>query len=356
MRVQRKLRSASPEDTNTQPLVDDCHRGSADTDSPAPPTFQSLDEMQRWIFRRILSEGGSASPRNMPTIELPPIQLVLANPRRRVLTSRSRKWRLPLAVGEFCWHLSASNELSFIRYYSDRWSEFADDEETIRGSCYGYRVFRGDEDSPSQWEVARNLFRKDPSTRRAVLLISQPLLERDITAKDVACASSLQFLLRDGHLDAMLHMRSNDAFWGFPYDVFLFTMLQELFAAELKVGLGRYYHSVGSLHLYQRHIPAAQRVIDDSAWRDLEMPPLSNPEVLPQFLSAERALRLADPSASKLVKNLPHYWYQLAEVLEYYSLKRRSGKSKHGRGPLLGRSPYKSVLAYSDSGKGLPLQ
>ncbi len=121
------------------------------------------------------ANGARVSPRDLPTLELPPIQLVLANPRRRVLTSVSRKWRLPLAVGEFCWHLSASNELSFIRYYSDRWSEFADDEQTIRGSCYGYRLFRGGERCLSQWETAHKLLRQDPSTRRAVLLISQPL-------------------------------------------------------------------------------------------------------------------------------------------------------------------------------------
>lgn len=227
MRAQRKLRRVNEDDPITRQMGDDRQVSQAETGSLASATFSSLDEMQRWVFRRILNEGAPASPRDLPTLELPPIQLVLTNPRRRVLTSVSRKWRLPLAVGEFCWHLSASNELSFIRYYSERWSEFADDEQTIRGSCYGYRLFRGAEGSPSQWETAHKLLRQDPSTRRAVLLMSQPLLDRDITAKDVACATSLQFLLRDGQLDAVLHMRSNDAFWGLPYDVFLFTMLQD---------------------------------------------------------------------------------------------------------------------------------
>src|SRR5882724_195327 len=123
MRAQRKLRRVSEDGPIARPMAG----------SLASPTFSSLDEMQRWVFRRILNEGVPTAPRDLPTLELPPIQLVLANPRHRVLTSVSRKWSLPLAVGEFCWHLSASNELSFIRYYSDRWSEFADDEQTIRG-------------------------------------------------------------------------------------------------------------------------------------------------------------------------------------------------------------------------------
>jgi thymidylate synthase len=311
--------------------------------------------MQQWVFRRILSDGARVSPRDLPTLELPPIQLVLANPRRRVLTSVSRKWRLPLAVGEFCWHLSASNELSFIRYYSDRWSEFADDEQTIRGSCYGYRLFRGGERRLSQWETAHKLLRQDPSTRRAVLLISQPLVDGDITAKDVACATSLQFLLRDGQLDAVIHMRSNDAFWGLPYDVFLFTMLQELFAAELNVELGRYHHSVGSLHLYRKHIRAVQTVIDDSSWHDFEMPRLSKPEVLPQFLSAEHALRLADPSAPRLAETLPQYWRQLAEILACYSLRQQS-LERNSTAMLSADSPYSDVLAYRGRRKVLALR
>jgi thymidylate synthase len=150
-------------------------------------------------------------------------------------------------------------------------------------------------------------------------------------------------------------MRSNDAFWGLPYDVFLFTMLQELFAAELNVELGRYHHSVGSLHLYQKHVRAAQTVLDDSDWRNFEMPRLSKPEVLPQFLSAEHALRLEDPSAPRLVETLPQYWHQLAEILACYSL----GQQNPGRNSIATvseDSPYSDVLQYLGSGKVLALR
>jgi thymidylate synthase len=285
-------------------------------------SFHSLDDLQRWALGELLTAGIQASPRDLPTVELPPVQLVLANPRRRILTSSSRKWSLPLAVGEFCWHLSASDELSFIRYYSSRWNDFADDEQTIRGSCYGFRIFRQSETGTSQWSVALNLLRQDPFSRRAVLLMSQPLTTSDVAARDVACASSLQFLLRGRHLHAFLHMRSEDAFWGLPYDVFLFTMLQELFAAELGVELGVYYHSVGSLHLYTKHVQKARGVLEDTTWRDLEMPQLTYANELPHFLDAERALRLGASDARRIVGRLPDYWRQLAEILVCYRLQR----------------------------------
>ena len=50
---------------------------------------------------------------------------------------------------------------------------------------------------------------------------------------DLPCTRTIQFLLRSGHVDAVVYMRSNDAIWGLPYDIFLFTMLQEMLAVEL---------------------------------------------------------------------------------------------------------------------------
>lgn len=37
-------------------------------------------------------------------------------------------------------------------------------------------------------------------------------------------------------------MRSNDAYLGFPHDVFFFTMIQELVARSLGIRVGDYHH------------------------------------------------------------------------------------------------------------------
>ena len=116
MRAQRKLRSAGENEPMTCRMADERHTSRAQTDSLASPTFFSLDEMQRWVFRRLLIDGVPASPRGLPTLEVISTHLVLLNPRRRILTNAARKWSLPLAIGEFCWHLSASNESAFIQY------------------------------------------------------------------------------------------------------------------------------------------------------------------------------------------------------------------------------------------------
>ena len=42
-----------------------------------------------------------------------------------------------------------------------------------------------------------------------------------------------KFLIRDNKLNMITTMRSNDIYLGFTYDVFIFTLMQEILANEL---------------------------------------------------------------------------------------------------------------------------
>lgn len=312
---------------------------------PRSETFDSLDSMQQWALRSVLYEGATAAPRGISTVELAPVTLALSNPRRRCVTTPRRRWSLPLAIGEFCWHLSGSRELSFLEYYSARWKDFVGEEELVRGSCYGYRIFNKRGKDKSQWDRARRLLSVDPASRRVVLMLSEPLGDREFTAKDIACATSIQFLLREDKLHALVYMRSNDVFLGLPYDVFLFTMLQELLASELMVAIGSYYHCVASFHLYERNIAPAESMLRDSLRYELEMPPLGYHQELGTFLKTERALRLGSDSAIKLIEALPKYWHQLAEVLRWYSLVKRGTPGSGALAVMSSDSPYRELIA-----------
>jgi thymidylate synthase len=85
----------------------------------------------------------------------------------------------------------------------------------------------------------------------------------------------MQFILRRGLLDAIVVMRSNDVIWGLPYDMFLFTFLQEMMAVELGVDVGRYHHFAASLHLYEKHRSRAVQILSGPATENGEfaMPP-----------------------------------------------------------------------------------
>src|SRR4029453_8927030 len=89
-----------------------------------------------------------------------------------------------------------------------------------------------------------------------------------------SCTSTLQFVIRDHRLNLMTTMRSNDAYFGLPHDIFCFTMLQDLIARSLDIELGTYVHSVGSLHVYEEKIDFVSRYLDEGWQQSMEMPPM----------------------------------------------------------------------------------
>jgi len=298
---------------------------------------ESLDELQSWVLSSLLTEGHQTKPRGLETLELFPVTFTLTEPRNRCVANPERRWNLPLAIGEFCWHVSGSNELQFIEYYAKRWREFAEDGSTVRGSCYGHRIFKEPSDGHSQWQQIVELLRVDPQSRRAVLNF-QGRTEDLVTDKDVPCASTMQFLVRNSRLHAIVSMRSNDAIWGLPYDVFLFTMFQELLASELCLSLGTYTHTIGSLHLYERHFDLAQRIISVPVVQTGEMPAMEQHGQLGTFLELESRLRNGERFSPELKRALHPYWQNLLAVLEWY----RYAKDKGGYEKALDRIPLDS--------------
>lgn len=284
------------------------------------PSFETLDAVQHWSLELLLQEGAFAAPRGLATRELLAAGFCLANPRARKIGSTARGWSEVLAIGEFAWHVSGSTEVAPIAYYASRWRDFSEDGQYIRGSCYGSRIFGSENGSPSQWDRLIQILRDDPATRRAILTVMQPPEDTLSAASvDVPCVSSCQFLIREGRLHAIVKMRSNDVVWGLPYDVFLFTMLQEMLACELSLELGSYFHVAGSFHLYDRHVSLAQRIIDAGicpADPMNEMPGLGG---LREFLQLEHELRTKGSSEV----NLPDYWATLAAPLSQHAAKIR---------------------------------
>jgi len=287
--------------------------------------YMSLDAVQTDVFHELLQSGQTVRPRHFSTVEITAASFTLLDPRNRCIYNTARKWSLPLALGELSWHLSGSRIAEEIAYYAPAWSSFADMTGRISGSCYGSKIFGSrSPDESSQWSRAKGLLRTDQDTRRAMLIFADSQTQFDPACLDAACATSLQFLIRRGKLDAVVCMRSNDAVWGLPYDVFLFTFLQEVMALELGVDLGSYHHFAASLHLYERHIGLAQRALAaPPPNRAAPMPPIVQLEDLSKFLTIERAIRegATVPTASGLAQ----YWRDLVKVLKLYRLSKALG-------------------------------
>jgi thymidylate synthase len=301
--------------------------------------LSSLEEAQLWVLRAIVSDGRVANPRGTETTELLNASFSIKNPRSRCIINPARNWSLPLAIGELCWHLSGSDDLSFIAHYAPRWREFSEDGQKVYGSCYGKRIFKQGVTGISQWDQLIELMRRDPMTRRAVLTFHEmPYASLDVESKDVSCATSMQFFIRDDKLHAIVYMRSNDAILGLPYDIFLFTMIQEILSVTLGIELGEYHHIAGSLHLYDHHYELAAKMLETQSESYFEMPVLVDVSEIPIFLVTEQSLRQDSRREYKVQSG---YWRELLDVLSlYHSL--RVGNIEQAERQTSGR--YRDVM------------
>lgn len=173
----------------------------------------------------------------------------IEDPTRAFMQNQIRKMPARYAIGELLWYLSAKPELKPIQLYTSAWDRMSDDGEHVN-SNYGYCI--KSKYGFDQYNLVKQLLAEDPGTRQAVIHIKEARDLVNYPTKDVNCTIALQFFIREGKLYETAHMRSNDLWMGFPYDVFQFCALQVLLAMELGVELGTYTHLAGSLHLYER--------------------------------------------------------------------------------------------------------
>lgn len=278
--------------------------------------LSSMDDVLQFVVAEILESGQTASPRGYPTREILGCSFRLTNPRARKIAIPARKWSFEYAVGELCWHLAGRKDVGSIAYYSNIWRRLSDDGQNITGSCYGNKIFVSSGTQQSQWDSIINILSNDIFSRRAVISLASDISFSEAASVDVPCISTIQFIYRDGALNCLTTMRSNDAILGLCYDVFFVTMLQELLCLMLNMKIGWYQHNSGSTHLYAKHYELARAIYNTKhACQSEPMKPMSSVESIPLFIEVERLLRVGESLALSRAQNLPEYWHELAQPL-----------------------------------------
>lgn len=182
------------------------------------------------------------------TREINNLTMVVHNPTTKNYWLPYRKISKKYADAELNWYWSGDNSCETIGKYASMWLNITDDGKT-NNSAYGYILHK--KYGFDQLQQIIELLKKDSSTRRAVLHIADPTINR-ITTKDMQCTLALQFLLRDGKLEETVYMRSNDIFFGLPYDYLYFISLGQYIAKQLNTTLSLYTHTNTSTHMYER--------------------------------------------------------------------------------------------------------
>jgi thymidylate synthase len=275
------------------------------------------------------SEGASGGAQKVHgnTLERLGFSFRLDNPRHRLIAGNGYGVDLKVAVARFVWMISGNNRLADIAFYEPKVRDFTDDKIIVPGSSYGLRMRQAFPGVDQVRGIIERL-RKDRGTRQAAISIYQPT---DATREsvDIPCTFGLMFHARGGKLSSQTIMRSNNVWALLPFNVFEFGILAELVAAEADLEPGSYLHYAGSMHLYERDVEKAEKLLGDDrppTGREMaEMPrsprPLNEIEKLVGF---EADLRHASSSLKadsvsgwidRARADLHPYWQQFAFIL-----------------------------------------
>lgn len=115
-------------------------------------------------------------------------------------------------------------------------------------------------------------------------------------------------------------MRSNDAYFGLPHDVFCFTMLQEMMCGRLGVHLGCYIHHAGSMHVYDQYVEAMQEYVNEGYQRPNAMPPMpaGDPfEIVARLLEAEDLIKQGNSVKAEEFIGDP-YWADIIRLVQVF--------------------------------------
>jgi len=213
------------------------------------------------ICTSLMKDGKLSDPRGLKTLELMNVWCILTDPKKSVCTLPQRKLSRKYLNAELDWYRSGDLSIENIKNFSSMWSKICDEYGYVN-SNYGYwaKHYKCNDTMTQFAWCAQQLF-KDPNSRRAIINYNNPEHKYD-NVKDFPCTISQQFYIRNGCLDSVVLMRSNDLIYGFCYDVPWFTLLQKELAQLLNVKQGIYNHYSMSMHVYERHFDMMVEIME----------------------------------------------------------------------------------------------
>ena len=148
--------------------------------------------------------------------------------------------------------MTGRRDLAFLDYWNSEYRKYVGPGPELHGA-YGYRLRH--HLGIDQIEKAYRVLDNTPDTRQLVMQIwdsriDLPANDGTPADSDVPCNVIAMPKIRDGKLEWLQVIRSNDMFLGVPHNFVQFTALQEILAGWLGVECGTYTQISDSLHVY----------------------------------------------------------------------------------------------------------
>ena len=246
----------------------------------------SADHVWRKLAQAFRESDGVCvqASRDGSTKEILHVAISIEDPRQRWIVSREPPLNLAFALAEVVWIMAGRRDLKFLEFWNSKLRNFVGPGPGLHGA-YGHRLrchFGLD-----QLKRAYEALQQSPDTRQIVLQVwdsrtDLPEASGSPVDNDIPCNVVSLPKVRDGKLEWMQVIRSNDLFLGVPYNFVQFTCLQEIMAGWLGIECGSYNQISDSLHLYERDeqrvlasrlVPVVASSPDSLAlpWKDSEL-------------------------------------------------------------------------------------
>lgn len=126
---------------------------------------------------------------------------------------------------------------------------------------YGSRIFRFMDKMDQIKEFIIPLLKEDPTSRRAVLMVYNPLTDSKVYLKEIPSLLFVFFKIQEHKLHLTGFIRSNDFFIGWPTNIYQLFELQGLVSNELGIERGSLTTISNSAHVFEEYLEDINEVI-----------------------------------------------------------------------------------------------
>ena len=210
----------------------------------------TVDDIRQYFIQELRDENFTVDRTNSKTIELIGASFIADE------EAIFGEPNVPYIDAELDWYLGCSTNINDIRYKDEpptAWQYAANKYGEIN-SNYGKLIF--DDKYYRQFDNVVNELKYEPDSRRAVMIYNRPSIwtEFDENGKnDFICTNAVSYYIRDGYLQSVVQMRSNDVVFGYKNDYAWQRYVMDMVANEVDCEVGTLTWQVQNLHVYERH-------------------------------------------------------------------------------------------------------
>lgn len=165
------------------------------------------------------------------------------------------------AFAEIQWYTNLSTNINDIhkdKEPPEAWKRTANKHGEIN-SNYGHLIYS--DKYFNQYDSALAELLNNPDSRRAIMIYNRPSMwvEYNENGKnDFICTNAVSFYIREGRVNCVVQMRSNDVVFGYKNDRFWHDFVLQSITHDLNhkydgLESGDIYWQVQNLHVYSRH-------------------------------------------------------------------------------------------------------